>query len=51
MCTNILFVQGKLIANYQGITMSQFLVDKLPTSCKRINCRFLGFLTQGEPCD
>jgi len=33
MCTNILFVQGKFIADYQGTTKCQFLVDKELRAC------------------
>ncbi len=45
MCINSLFVQGKFIADYQGTTKYQFLVDKLLTSCKRGNSEYSGFLT------
>lgn len=45
MCINSLFVQGKFIADYQGTTKYQFLVDKLLTSYKRGNSEYSGFLT------
>ena len=51
MCTNTLFVQEKIISDYQYVTNSQFLVNKLLTSCKRRNNRFSGFLTLHEPRD
>ena len=35
MCINFLFVQGKFIADYQGTTKYQFLVDKKLRVCRQ----------------
>ena len=35
MCINSLFVQGKFIADYQGTTKYQFLVDKKLRVCRQ----------------
>ena len=35
MCINFFFVQGKFIADYQGTTKYQFLVDKKLRVCRQ----------------